>query len=48
MGPIEELPLSEFRRTMETNFFGALRCIQAVLPGMHIEQDFGLDARPQP
>ena len=34
MGPIEELPLSEFRRTMETNFFGALRCIQAVLPGM--------------
>lgn len=34
MGPIEELPLTEFRRTMETNFFGALRCIQAVLPNM--------------
>jgi NAD(P)-dependent dehydrogenase (short-subunit alcohol dehydrogenase family) len=33
-GSIEELPLSEFRRTMETNFFGALRCIQAVLPHM--------------
>jgi NAD(P)-dependent dehydrogenase (short-subunit alcohol dehydrogenase family) len=33
-GPVEELPLSEFRRAMETNFFGALRCIQAVAPGM--------------
>jgi NAD(P)-dependent dehydrogenase (short-subunit alcohol dehydrogenase family) len=33
-GSVEELPLSEFRRTMETNFFGALRCIQAVAPGM--------------
>jgi NAD(P)-dependent dehydrogenase (short-subunit alcohol dehydrogenase family) len=33
-GSVEELPLSEFRRTMETNFFGALRCIQAVVPGM--------------
>jgi NAD(P)-dependent dehydrogenase (short-subunit alcohol dehydrogenase family) len=33
-GSIEELPLREFRRTMETNFFGALRCIQAVLPRM--------------
>lgn len=33
-GPIEELPLGEFRRVMETNFFGALRMIQAVLPGM--------------
>jgi NAD(P)-dependent dehydrogenase (short-subunit alcohol dehydrogenase family) len=33
-GAVEELPLPEFRRTMETNFFGALRCIQAVLPGM--------------
>ena len=33
-GSVEELPLAEFRRAMETNFFGALRCIQAVLPGM--------------
>jgi NAD(P)-dependent dehydrogenase (short-subunit alcohol dehydrogenase family) len=33
-GPIEELPLAEFRRVMETNYFGALRCIQAVVPGM--------------
>jgi NAD(P)-dependent dehydrogenase (short-subunit alcohol dehydrogenase family) len=34
LGPIEERPLTEFRQTMETNFFGALRCVQAVLPHM--------------
>lgn len=33
-GSVEEMPLAEFRQVMETNFFGALRCIQAVLPGM--------------
>jgi NAD(P)-dependent dehydrogenase (short-subunit alcohol dehydrogenase family) len=33
-GAVEELPLARFRKCMETNFFGALRCIQAVLPGM--------------
>jgi NAD(P)-dependent dehydrogenase (short-subunit alcohol dehydrogenase family) len=33
-GTVEELPLAEFRRAMETNFYGALRCIQAVVPGM--------------
>ena len=27
-GAVKELPLSEFRRAMETNFFGALLCIQ--------------------
>ena len=31
---IEELDLSHFRAVMETNYFGALRCIQAVLPQM--------------
>jgi NAD(P)-dependent dehydrogenase (short-subunit alcohol dehydrogenase family) len=31
---VEELPLAEFRRVMETNYFGALRCVQAVVPGM--------------
>jgi NAD(P)-dependent dehydrogenase (short-subunit alcohol dehydrogenase family) len=33
-GPIEETPLAVFRAVMETNFFGALRCTQSVLPGM--------------
>jgi NAD(P)-dependent dehydrogenase (short-subunit alcohol dehydrogenase family) len=33
-GAVEETPLTEFRRCMETNYFGALRCIQAVAPGM--------------
>lgn len=33
-GSVEEMPLSEFRAVMETNYFGAIRCIQAVLPAM--------------
>ncbi len=33
-GSVEELPLAEFRAVMETNYFGALRCIQAVVPQM--------------
>lgn len=33
-GTVEELELSQFRAVMETNYFGALRCIQAVLPQM--------------
>lgn len=33
-GSVEELDLSEFRAVMETNYFGAIRCMQAVLPGM--------------
>lgn len=33
-GAVEELPIAAFRASMETNFFGALRCIQAVVPGM--------------
>jgi NAD(P)-dependent dehydrogenase (short-subunit alcohol dehydrogenase family) len=31
---IEELPLADFRAVMETNYFGAIRCIQAVVPQM--------------
>src|ERR1700676_2531840 len=34
MGSVEELPLSDFRAVMETNYFGALRCIQAVAAHM--------------
>ncbi len=33
-GSVEELPLSEFRSIMETNYFGAIRCIQPLLPQM--------------
>src|SRR5262249_28660823 len=33
-GSIEDLPLQEFRAVMETNYFGALRCIQSVVPYM--------------
>jgi NAD(P)-dependent dehydrogenase (short-subunit alcohol dehydrogenase family) len=37
-GSIEELPIAEARAVMETNYFGALRCIQAVLPEMRRRQ----------
>jgi len=33
-GPVEEVPIEVFRQVMETNFFGALRCIKAVIPSM--------------
>jgi NAD(P)-dependent dehydrogenase (short-subunit alcohol dehydrogenase family) len=33
-GSVEELPLAEFRAAMETNYFGALRCIQALVAQM--------------
>ena len=32
VGSVEEIPLSKFRAIMETNFFGALRCIQTIAP----------------
>ena len=38
-GSVEELDLSVFRAVMETNYFGALRCIKAVLPGMRARRD---------
>ena len=31
---MEEVPIGVFRQVMETNFFGALRCIKAVIPSM--------------
>lgn len=34
MGSVEELPLAEFRAVMETNYFGVIRCTQAILPAM--------------
>ena len=33
-GPVETTPMSEIRRQMETNWFGAVALCQAVLPGM--------------
>jgi len=33
-GAIEETPLADFRTCMETNYFGAIRCIQAVVTPM--------------
>ena len=34
VGSVEENSTARFREVMETNFFGALRCIKAVVPGM--------------
>jgi NAD(P)-dependent dehydrogenase (short-subunit alcohol dehydrogenase family) len=34
VGPVEEFPSAKFRAIMETNYFGSLRCIQAVVPTM--------------
>lgn len=35
-GSIEEMDLSDIRDVMETNYFGALRCIKGVLPDMRV------------
>jgi NAD(P)-dependent dehydrogenase (short-subunit alcohol dehydrogenase family) len=37
-GSVEEVPMGDFRQVMETNFFGALRCIKAVTPSMRERQ----------
>jgi NAD(P)-dependent dehydrogenase (short-subunit alcohol dehydrogenase family) len=34
VGVVEEAPLASFRAVMETNYFGPLRCIKAILPQM--------------
>jgi NAD(P)-dependent dehydrogenase (short-subunit alcohol dehydrogenase family) len=34
VGSIEEIHFDDFRAAMETNYFGALRCIKAVVPAM--------------
>jgi len=33
-GSIEEMDLSDFKDVMETNYFGVIRCVKAVLPNM--------------
>ena len=37
-GAIEDTPISDYKQIMETNFFGVIRCIQAVLPHMRKNQ----------
>ncbi|HEX6310023.1 MAG TPA: SDR family oxidoreductase [Acidimicrobiia bacterium] len=36
-GPIERVPIAEMHRMMETNVMGAVRMIQAVMPGMRAQ-----------
>lgn len=38
-GSIEEMELADFRAVMETNYFGVLRCIKAVIPQMRTSQN---------
>ncbi len=33
-GTIEDLDMSEFKAVMETNYFGVIRCVKAILPQM--------------
>lgn len=40
-GPVEEIPMEEIKRNFETNFFGPINVIKAVLPQMR-EQKSGL------
>lgn len=38
-GPIEEIPDEEIQRVFNTNYFGAIRVIKAVLPSMRTQQE---------
>jgi NAD(P)-dependent dehydrogenase (short-subunit alcohol dehydrogenase family) len=38
-GAVEEVPLAQFRAVMETNYFGTIRCIQALAPYMRQRQN---------
>jgi len=33
-GSVEELPMEDYKAIMETNYFGVIRCVKAVLPQM--------------
>ena len=37
-GTVEETSMEDFREVMETNYFGVIRCIQAVMPGMRLRR----------
>ncbi|MGJ8593106.1 MAG: SDR family oxidoreductase [Aquaticitalea sp.] len=36
-GPVEEIPMDEIKRNFETNFFGPINVIKAVLPQMRVQ-----------
>jgi NAD(P)-dependent dehydrogenase (short-subunit alcohol dehydrogenase family) len=38
-GAIEEMDISVFKEVMETNYFGVIRCVQAVLPSMRANKN---------
>ena len=38
-GSIEEISMSDFKAVMETNYFGVIRCIKAVLPQMRNDRN---------
>ncbi|MGY6554364.1 MAG: SDR family oxidoreductase [Wenzhouxiangella sp.] len=38
VGATEDLPMADFKASMETNYFGAIRCIKAVLPSMRAQR----------
>lgn len=38
VGPVESISMEEMKRIFETNFFGAVRMIKAVLPDMKRRQ----------
>jgi NAD(P)-dependent dehydrogenase (short-subunit alcohol dehydrogenase family) len=38
-GSVEEVSMSDFKAVMETNYFGVLRCIKAVLPQMRNDRN---------
>ncbi|XP_077663147.1 LOW QUALITY PROTEIN: retinol dehydrogenase 8-like, partial [Eretmochelys imbricata] len=38
IGPIESISIAEMKRVFETNFFGAVRMVRAVLPGMKLRR----------
>lgn len=37
-GPLEEIPMSEIRNNFETNFFGPIEVIKAILPQMRLQK----------
>ena len=37
-GPLEEIPMQEIKNNFETNFFGPIAMMQAVLPQMRVQQ----------